>query len=401
MHYYIFEDSLAMDFYPLTVTRAAFELRYGAFTFIERIQKLLKTDRISVIARDELAPILQERYPHSEINPLKVREGVWLLGNVLWTKLAIKNICDNAPAIYQQDGRIIAAKLSEKNSRNWVDNGGPITGDTDFGLPSLNLELPVMRYLWDLIESTEIALEDDAQFFDLGNHALAVANGIVLVNADRIYIATPELVKPQVCIDATDGPVIIDEGVAVGAGAIIMGPVYIGKDARISANAIIRSGSIIGPACNVGGEVVKSIFQGYTNKSHGGFMGNSYLGEWVNIGAGTNCSNLKNNYRPIKVQINEKVIETGLTHVGVFMGDHCKTGIGLKINGGLTFGLACSIVSNELLQGDIPSFSFIYNDIKSKYLINKFLETAEIVMNRRQILLTDALRILYETIYIG
>ena len=401
MHYYIFEDSRALDFYPLTVTRAAFELRYGAFTFIEVVQKLLKTDRTSIFTRAELAPTLQERFPHSDINPVEVKEGVWLLGNVRWTESAINKICDNAPAVYRQDGRIIAAKLSEKDGRNWVANGGPTAGDIDFSLPSLNLKLPVMRYLWDLIESSEIALENDAQFFDLGNNVLAEVNGIALVNAERIHIANPKFVKPGVCIDATDGPVIIDERVTIGAGASIMGPVYIGKDSRISANAIIRPGSIIGPACNVGGEVVRSIFQGYANKSHSGFIGNSYLGEWVNIGAGTNCSNLKNNYRPVKVKINEKVIETGLTHVGVFMGDHCKTGIGSKINGGLTFGFACSIVSNELLKGDIPSFSFIYNDIKSKYLIDKFLETAEIVMNRRQILLTDALRFLYETIYIG
>jgi len=400
MQYYIFEDRLALDFYPLTVTRAAFELRQGAFTFIEGIQKLLNTNRLSVFARDDLAPTLQERYPHSDINPVEVKEGVWLLGNVRWTESAINKICANTAAVYRQEGRIIAAKLSEKDGRNWVANGGPIAGEPDFGLPSLNWELPVMRYLWDLIEGTETALEDDAQYFDLGNNVLAEVNGIALINSDRIHIANPKFVKPGVFIDATDGPVIIDEGVVIGAGASILGPVYIGKDSRISANANIRPGSIFGPACNVGGEVVKSIFQGYANKSHGGFIGNSYLGEWVNIGAGTNCSNLKNNYRSIKVKMNEKVIDTGLTHVGVYMGDHCKTGIGSKINGGLTFGLACSIVSNELLQRNIPSFSFIYNDIKSKYLIDKFLETAEIVMNRRQILLTDAIKTLYDTIYI-
>ena len=383
MHYYIFEDQYALDFDPLTATRPAFELRCGAFTFLERIQRQVLKSKISLIVRKELTDTVQERYPRLEVNPKRVEKGIWLLGNVLWKASELDRLLNGSARHYCKESRTVGVKLGAQDGQAWIDRGGPVSTKLNCVLPVEMIASPLPCYLWDLIKLTETALEYDCQSFNLGNVTENRRNDIFLINTDQIHIANLDLLKPGVCIDASLGPVIIEQNVAVGAGASISGPVYIGHNCQVSVNANIRSGTVAGPVCNLGGEINRSIFQGYTNKSHHGFLGDAYLGEWVNLGAGTNNSNLKNNYQPVTVSVNGQKIDSQILHVGVFIGDHCKTAIGTNINTGSLLGPVCNIISPGILTNSLPAFTFFLEGNSLEYRFNKFIETAQTVMNRR------------------
>jgi len=206
---------------------------------------------------------------------------------------------------------------------------------------------------------------------------------------------------PGVIIDATNGPVISDENVKIMANSVIIGPVYIGKNSTIKIGAKIYEGTSIGPVCKIGGEVEGTIFQAYTNKQHGGFLGHSYLGEWVNIGAGTNNSDLKNNYKNVTIYFHTegKKIDSGSQFIGTFIGDHTKTGINSTINTGSVIGVGCNLFGRELITDFIPSFSWGDASNLSEYVEDKFLETAEIVKKRRKLKLTANEKELYRNIH--
>ena len=181
--------------------------------------------------------------------------------------------------------------------------------------------------------------------------------------------------------------------------AVIEGPASIGDRTVVKVGAKIYHGTSIGRECKVGGEVEASIVQSYTNKQHDGFLGHSYLGSWVNIGADTNTSDLKNTYGSVKVQLELERIDTGMQFVGVMMGDHSKTGINVMFDSGTVVGVSCNVYGAGLPPKFVPGFSWGDGKSLSVYDLEKGLETARRVLLRRDITMTDAYERLYRHVF--
>ena len=201
----------------------------------------------------------------------------------------------------------------------------------------------------------------------------------IMINKSNILISNSAKVFAGTILDASEGAIIIDDNALVDIGALVRGPIYIGK------NSIINPGSkltdvTIGPYCKIGGEVEHTTFHGYSNKQHDGYLGHSYIGEWVNLGANTNNSDLKNNYSNIRVNIGSEEIDAGM-FAGCLIGDYTKTGISTMINTGTYIGLGCNVFGAGFQNKHIPNFSWGMNDEKTDF--NKFIETLKIVKGRR------------------
>lgn len=193
--------------------------------------------------------------------------------------------------------------------------------------------------------------------------------------------------------------ILIEEGAEVEAGAVLdarSGPIYIGKKTIIRPQSCLRGPLSIGPECRIGGEVAHSIFHGYANKAHYGFIGHSYVGEWVNLGAGTTNSNLKNNYGNVRVMVNGKEVDSGQQFLGCFIGDYAKTGIGTLINTGTVIGLGANVLGGKVTPKYIPDFQW---DEQNKYRLDDFLKAAAAMMGRREIKLDGERRKKITAIY--
>jgi UDP-N-acetylglucosamine diphosphorylase/glucosamine-1-phosphate N-acetyltransferase len=202
-----------------------------------------------------------------------------------------------------------------------------------------------------------------------------------MINRDNIHIKSSSRISAGVILDATSGPIIIDEGAFIDIGALIKGPAYIGIESIINPGAKLRGHVSIGPSCKIGGEIEHTTFHGYSNKQHDGYLGHSYVGEWVNLGANTNNSDLKNNYSDIRVDMGNRQVDTGETFVGCFIGDYTKTGISTMINTGTYIGLGCNVFGSSFQDKHIPNFSWGTDGKKTD--LDKFIQTLKIVKERR------------------
>jgi UDP-N-acetylglucosamine diphosphorylase/glucosamine-1-phosphate N-acetyltransferase len=206
---------------------------------------------------------------------------------------------------------------------------------------------------------------------------------MVIGPRERLIVEAGARVDPAVVVDTTHGPVLIDRGAVVQAFTFLEGPCFIGPETHVL-GARIR-GSTIGPVCRVGGEIEASIIQGYSNKAHDGYLGNSYLGEWVNFGAGTQVSNLRNDYASVSVTIAGQKVNTGLLKVGSFIGDHTKTGLNTLLNTGTVVGpFGHLLASSALLPRVIPAFcSYWHGQLQDRADFRQLFTTAATVMRRR------------------
>ncbi|MFH1852634.1 MAG: putative sugar nucleotidyl transferase [Candidatus Neomarinimicrobiota bacterium] len=396
---YIFEDRFAVDFEPLTQTRPAFDLRCGAFTFLERLRKMVPDGEIRLVVRLLLVDTVAETHPDFSVNPAVAEDGLWLLGNVYWDDKTLAELLIAPPGLFYSAEIPVAARLTAEEGQEWLNSGGPVVNACQATIPRHNLSVQVARRLWDINQALPATLVDDQRWFPAGVPNAADYPGVYLIKRENIFIGRDVMISPMVFIDATVGPVLISENVTVDPFVVITGPVYIGPGCHLSPHTVLRNGCAIGPVCNLGGEIKGTVIQGYSNKSHYGFLGDSYLGEWVNLGAGTTNSNLKNNYGNVSVMVNGRAIDSGLVHAGVYLGDHVKTGINTPLNSGTIIGTGSSVVSGFFPPRLIPPFTFLVNEKASCYSYAKFIATARIVMGRRNWTLSPATDRLLSAIY--
>ena len=371
----VFEDQNYKSLFPFSINRASFELRCGAFTNFERIQNLLDTDdSIHLVARDELVPLLRERYPKITINPDIVSSGIWLNGSGVWTEIILKDIAPNRS--YTRDGSIIAVHVQEDmlqaEMQSYIKNAS---------LVSTEIDIQFIKNIWDAIFLQPDVIIRDAQYFIEHNRGM-VHPSVAIENGDDIFIGVNAEVRAGSVLDARSGPIIVAADSMVDIGSLIQGPVYIGPSCVINPGAKLRGNVTLGPLCKIGGEVEDVIFQGYSNKQHDGFLGHSYIGEWVNLGANTNNSDLKNNYGFIRLKIEDEIIETGKQFLGTMMGDYSKTGISTMLNTGTIIGLGANIFGEGFQRKYIPSFQW---GREGRTELDKFLVTAEKMKKRRNI----------------
>jgi UDP-N-acetylglucosamine diphosphorylase/glucosamine-1-phosphate N-acetyltransferase len=265
-----------------------------------------------------------------------------------------------------------------------------------------------------MVENSGEQLERDI-LIELGHGSYGVldAPGDVLVRgAAQIKVAGPVNCGPGATLDAENGTIILGEEVELGAGAIlnaqsgsiwldrkvkvepgaiIQGPAYIGPESVIRAGAQISGGVCFVPHCRVGGEVSSSIIQGYSSKQHAGYLGNSCLGSWVNLGAATDTSDLKNNYRPVTVSFGGRPINTGRLHVGATIGDFSRTAIHTRLASGTVIGTCCHLLTADFPPGELPPFTWAGPNGPSEYRFDKAMETIAAIMPRRGRQLTAGL----------
>ncbi|OOP58025.1 MAG: hypothetical protein AYP45_00090 [Candidatus Brocadia carolinensis] len=265
---------------------------------------------------------------------------------------------------------------------------------------SVNIQVPVVTYFWDLIKYNKSQIEKDYLLFVKKGAVFGkVYDGVYFMNKDQIYLGKDSRIKPGCVFDAEEGPIYIGQNVTIAPNTTIEGPAFIGDYSVVQSNSRIRRGSNIGKACKVGGEIVNSIFQGYTNKQHDGFIGDSYIGSWVNMGADTVNSNLLNTYGNIKVEIEGNIINTNHMFLGMAMGDHTKTAINTTIMTGSIIGFACNIITAFYPPKYLPSFTWYSHQGMLVYTLEKALIVAKVAMKRRDKEMTPAEEQLFREVF--
>ncbi len=262
-------------------------------------------------------------------------------------------------------------------------------------------EARLLSFPWQLIEENPKAIEDDFQKIPFRGQSeeTVVYPGARMVGEENILIGESVVIKPGVVLDASSGPIAINDGSVIMPNALILGPSYVGKNTLIRAGARVLEGTSVGDVCKIGGETAMAIFARFSNKQHDGFLGHSYVGEWVNIGAGANNSDLKNNYSAVRMWCAGMIRDTGRQFLGLVMGDHTKVGIGTLINSGTVIGFNCNIYGSEIPDKFVPSFSWGHGREMMEYNLEKSMLTAQVVMERRNEKFGDPHKQVFHTIF--
>ncbi|MCF7913086.1 MAG: hypothetical protein K9M99_11195 [Candidatus Cloacimonetes bacterium] len=392
----VFDDESYRHFFPLTYTRATADLRVGILKLRQRINLFLNNDDNYLVVADYLNDIYRERHPDWFINQLPEDEVLLVNSCTKITKeLAERILALPLDHYLSCKGSLVAARLEVDEQSLAAEQVESLL----IGMREEVIEEPVLwEWLWNLIaENGDYIKQDfDALFYDNDNK-YDMETGVTVLDPYNVWIGEDVKIKPGVVIDASSGPVVIDEGALLMPNCVITGPVYIGKKSVIKAGATIYENTSIGPVCKIGGEVESCIIQGYVNKQHSGFLGHSYLGEWINLGAGTSNSDLKNNYKPIKVHSihHEEKIETGMRFMGCLIGDHSKIGINSTINSGSVIGFGCNIYGETMVKDFIPNLRWGESGKLYGYQKDKFFETVAMVKQRRGLSFSESEKELY------
>jgi UDP-N-acetylglucosamine diphosphorylase/glucosamine-1-phosphate N-acetyltransferase len=397
----IFEDAKVQDLYPLTLTRPACELRCGMSSLREKIVKEFQPRRILLQCRRYLAGAVREETGIDPAAPPPAGDVLLVNGRLLADGGLMRQIETKEPCAFWCGEELVAAWLpAAKLQTMWERLGDFLEPEWLADLPRVEVEATLIRWPWDLVHHNGAEIAREFQLLGVGGQVLGkVYPNVALVGRENIFVGERAELWPGVVIMAEEGPVYIAEGAKIMANATIVGPAYIGPNTAIKIGAKIYEGTSIGEVCKVGGEVEESIIHSFSNKQHDGFLGHAYLGMWVNIGADTNNSDLKNNYAPVRVQINDRVVDTGSLFVGLFMGDHTKTGINTMFNTGSVVGVACNVYGEGFPPRYIPSFHWGGAAGLNKYDLEKTLETARRVMARRNRVLTLAQEAVLRHVY--
>lgn len=393
MNLYIFEDEVYKNFLPLTHFRTVCELRCGCMTLKEKIESALKITRPILLSRQYLSNYLREVFPKNKINETFSDTPLLVNGRILPTKDFVKNLLvkKGKERVLISGNTVVAAVLSPKTwasvSQKCIDNLFSIKCFD--GIPSFEVDAELVSYPWDLIRINGDQIRKDFILMSASikrKIAGKIHKGVSLIKKKNIIIGSGSEIFPGVVINATHGPVVIGKDVTVMSNAVINGPVFIGDHSLVKVGAKIYPNTSIGEMCKVGGEIDGTIIQSYSNKQHDGYLGHAYIGSWVNIGADTNNSDLKNNYSNVKVMHNGKLIDTGMVHFGMLIGDHTKTGINMMFDTGTIIGAACNLYGAGLPPRYIPSFvrGSVDNPYKT-HSVEMALETAKIAMSRRNV----------------
>lgn len=391
----LFEDEITNNFLPLTWTRPVWALRCGIWTLRRAIEEAYGQQAQALFVRDFLADVVKERskLPVNNWNivdneQIEPTSNYLLLNGRLLATSELPNqvpLEGDACRFVTSDGVLLGARVP---AHLFAQGWGAI--DT---LPAQQVDWPLLQWPWELLEHNSHRLAEQAsQTYSLGNTSDRPLTGVHLLHPEQIFIHPTARIMPGVVLDATDGPIVIDEQAQVMPNAVIQGPTYVGYKSRVKIGAKIYHGTTIGPICKVGGEVEETILQGYSNKQHDGFLGHAYIGQWCNFGADTNNSDLKNNYSTVSMWVNGTYRDSGSMFVGLFMGDHSKTGINSTLNTGTVVGVSCNIFGGGLPPRYVPSFSWGSASTWQTYRVDKALQTAQRVMARRDVPLTEAER---------
>ena len=415
----IFEDKKVGNFCPLVLTRPVYDLRCGISTLWEKTLKGLSEDgginkgSIHFFCRSYLVPIVAQRMGVSRVNQLKELKKnsvLFINGRLLFFKEE-KISLEGKEEIIIQGNDIVYARLSKATLRK-LSFSSPEKIEQSLNQAKQMVKVKqikssaakrengfnLLEYPWDLVRQNGEAIRADFELERKSGVKGTLKEGVYLINPGQVYVGEGTLIEPGVLLNAEKGPIYVDGEVTIRPPTVIDGPSYIGKGTVID-GAKIREGCSIGPACRIAGEIEESIFYAYSNKHHDGFVGHSYVGEWVNLAALTTTSDLKNTYGQIKVRLQEKEINTFETKVGSFIADHSKTGIGTLLDAGCVIGVSCNVFGGDIPPKHIPSFSWGGKDGLTENSLRKAIEVAKLVMQHRKAKQTQVDRNLLKKVY--
>lgn len=386
MNYILFDDYSRNHLKPLTLTRPVADLRVGIFTIREKWERLLKTSTST----------LTESYLSVKWPLKKDKNTILINGSVLPTAEMVKAIGklqENESLVYE--GKTIAQRMDAVNLEFSPDTK-PLKV-VEF--KPKNETFVKIEYPWDIFSVNEYAILADFKLATKGQKSQKPDDSNTVLGKGGLFIHKEAKVSGAI-LNTSDGPIYIGKNAEVMEGAMIRGPFALCEKATIKMGAKIYGATTIGPECKIGGELNNVVVFGYSNKAHDGFLGNSVIGEWCNLGADTNSSNLKNTYEEVKVwnYPNEKFISTGLQFCGLIMGDHSKCGINTMFNTGTVVGVSANIFGSGFQRNFIPSFAWGGVSGFQSYNLDKALMVAHRVYKRRNVDFTAADKKIFEHI---
>ena len=401
------EDLAAAGLEPLTLTRPVYDLWLGGSTLGEKIARAFGVgpgpQRRGALVRNHLAEVQRRRDPHVVVNdrdwlargPLAVARGRWVPPEGFQSPAGGPwvGLCDGRPACAFV-GPDAVLGLEWNNVDDWFDEVLARTPGDEVGGEWIDRP-------WDLVAANARHIERDFARESrpaVSNRQLAT---LALVGpSDRLRLHETARIDPYTVFDVTNGPIVVGAGVWIQPFTRVEGPCYIGPETQLF-RANIRGAVSIGPNCRIGGEVEASIVQGYSNKYHEGFLGHAYVGEWVNLGAITSNSDLRNDYGEVMVPLQGDPIPTGQAKVGCFIGDHTRTGMGSMLNTGTSVGVMCNVLpAGLLLPKHVPSFTAVmYGRVAPGFALDDLFATARIVTGRRGKAFDEVDERLYRTLF--
>lgn len=366
MNYILFDGTVRKSLLPFTYTKPVADLRIGILTIREKWEKYLGYTTTTLTEE-----YLEEKYPMVE-----VEQNVMINASFLPTKSLVEKVkkLKENQAIFKND-EVIAFFTDESQQEVDFNNYEQIEFDFD---------LLQIKNTWDIFSLNDQAISDDFELITEGRKSQLIPEGVQCYNQENIFIEDGANILYAV-LNASEGPIYIGKDSLIMEGSLIRGPFSLGEHSVIKMGAKIYGATTVGPYCTVGGEVKNSVLMAYSNKGHEGYLGNSVLGEWCNIGADSNNSNLKNNYSEVRLwnyEI-ERFDKTGLQLCGLVMGDHSKCAINTMFNTGTVVGVSANIYGSNFPRNFIPSFSWGGAQGFSTYQVREANETANLVLKRK------------------
>jgi UDP-N-acetylglucosamine diphosphorylase/glucosamine-1-phosphate N-acetyltransferase len=386
MNYILFDDKSWHNLLPLTFTRPVSEIRIGILKISEKWEKQLSA-KVSFLTQDYLA---------SKYSVVISADNTLINSSILPSADLIREIHDLKPGqLLKKDDTIIAARLNETQLQNFK------TGDTDkFDQRTTSHTYLKIDFPWHIFSFNEAAILEDFKLITAGRVSAPISNTNKWTGTENIFMEEGATVEFAI-LNAKTGPIYVGKDAEIMEGCVVRGPLALCEHSTLKMGAKIYGATTIGPHSKFGGEVHNSVIFGYSNKAHDGFLGNSVLGEWCNLGADTNNSNLKNNYAEVRIwnYPQGRFISTGSQFCGLIMGDHSKSGINTMFNTGTVVGVSANIFGAGFPRNFIPSFSWGGPQGLSVYGLDKSYEVAELVMHRRGLELTTDERLILKTVF--
>lgn len=376
---------------PLCDLRAIFDCRTGAQTTIERIERVMtcKTDNLAV--PPALAAVTAARHPAARVNQPLPPNGSWLVINGRCVAPAALKLARHLPlgkSLVQANGELLASHLTVAAVQTLLAKG---FRDPFHDPKQVFPERALAARPWHLLEALDANLRDDLAASEAPPFA-ETRPDVSRLGDNALLIAAEARIHPMAVFNMELGPIVVDRQAIIGAFAVLAGPCYIGPGSVVAPHTHVRPYTVTGPRCMIAGEVAFSIIQGFSNKAHTGYLGHSLVGEWVNLGADTNVSNLKNTYGSIRVPLNasEPPEDSGQVKLGPVIGDFVRTAIGSRLTTGSCVGTGSMLALSGFTPKFVARLRFVTDVADEPYDIHKFLATARQMLARRKMELPPA-----------
>lgn len=381
---FLYDDAVARRFEPFALVRPAAELRAGAALIRERWETAIGRACAGLVSAAHLREFDERDVPRAVTGTIPA--GAVLANTRCAVALRLAPDAD----VWLCNGRVAAVRLAAPVALDELADGArPLESLAARDGRSAQVHGRWIDEVWHFIRDLPAQLIEDIA---------ALSDGALLLSPEEaprvgehpVFVERGATVEPMVLFDVTAGPVLVRQGATVQAFTRLAGPTVVGKNSVVSGGRVAASS--IGESCKVNGELSTSIILGHSNKGHDGFVGHSYLGRWVNLGAGTITSNLKNTYGTVALWTPEGVRDTGLQFLGAMIGDHAKTGIGVRLTTGSVIGAGANIFGGEVMPKVVPPFAWGSAPPYAVHDLDRFLKAADRMMQRRGVVLSDRTR---------